>query len=149
VTDGIDELYQEMILEHYKHPRNYGELANATQSAEGFNPVCGDRYRVFLKMEGGVIEDVRFVGSGCAISKASASMMTAAVKGKKKEEAETLFREFQQMLTGKANGDVDRLGKLKVFAGVSEFPIRVKCANLAWHTLRAGLRGSKEAVTTE
>ncbi len=148
MTHDLDELYQELILEHNKSPRNFRIIENADRLTEGFNPLCGDRYKLYLKLKNGMIEDIGFQGSGCAISKASASMMTASVKGKKVEEAETLFENFHSMLSGKAR-DEEKLGKLTAFAGVSEFPIRVKCANLAWHALRAGLKGNQKSVSTE
>jgi nitrogen fixation NifU-like protein len=138
-----------VILEHSKAPRNYRELASG-QHAEGFNPLCGDHFTVFLKLENGIVNDVSFQGSGCAISKASASMMTQAVKGKTKAEAEKLFDTFHKLVTqGDANGDRADLGKLAVFSGVSEFPVRVKCATLAWHTLKAALEGKQGSVSTE
>jgi len=133
----LRDLYQEVILEHSKAPRNYRELASG-QSAEGFNPLCGDHFTVFLKLENDVVNDVSFQGSGCAISKASASMMTQAVKGKSKAEAKKLFDTFHKLVTeGDANGDRADLGKLAVFSGVSEFPVRVNCATLAvaWRQL--------------
>ncbi|HLI61967.1 MAG TPA: SUF system NifU family Fe-S cluster assembly protein [Terriglobales bacterium] len=145
----LRELYQEVILEHSKAPRNYGALPTANHKAEGYNPLCGDHFTVYLDVEDGKIRDVSFQGSGCAISKASASMMTQSVKGKTKEEAEKLFAQFHKLVTGATNGDRDSLGKLAVFAGVSEFPVRVKCATLAWHTLEAALEGKQESVTTE
>ena len=145
----LRDLYQEVILEHSKAPRNYRELASG-QSAEGFNPLCGDHFTVFLKLENDVVNDVSFQGSGCAISKASASMMTQAVKGKSKAEAKKLFDTFHKLVTeGDANGDRADLGKLAVFSGVSEFPVRVKCATLAWHTLHSALQGEQELVSTE
>src|ERR1700757_5198851 len=122
----LRELYQEVILEHSKAPRNYRELATANRRAEGYNPLCGDHFTVYLDLEGDSIHDVSFQGSGCAISKASASMMTQSVKGKSKEEAAKLFEQFHQLVTGYGNGNRDSLGKLAVFAGVSEFPVRVK-----------------------
>jgi nitrogen fixation NifU-like protein len=145
-------LYQEVILDHNKQPRNYGELPAAEHRADGNNPLCGDRLTVDLVVEAGRIVDVRFRGQGCAISTASASLMTEAVKGSTVDEADALFERFHEMLTGdpsvpaEASGE---LGKLVVFAGVREFPIRVKCATLPWHTLRAALQGSGDAVTTE
>jgi len=145
----LRDLYQEVILEHSKAPRNYRELASG-QRAEGFNPLCGDHFTVFMKLENDTVQDVAFQGSGCAISKASASMMTQAVKGKSKAEAEKLFATFHKLVTeGDANGDKADLGKLAVFSGVSEFPVRVKCATLAWHTMKAALEGEQEAVSTE
>ena len=149
MTSSVNELYQEMILEHYKNPRNYGPLASANHMVEGFNPLCGDHYKLYCQIDGDTIKDVHFEGSGCAISKASASMMTASVKGKSKKEAEALFDHFHQMISGNARADKDKLGKLIVFSGVSEFPMRVKCANLAWHALRAAIRGEGQTVSTE
>ena len=146
------ELYQEVILDHNKVPRNYGELAAADHRAEGNNPLCGDRLTVYLVLESGHIVDIGFSGQGCAISTASASLMTEAVKGKTVDEASTLFEGFREMLTGDPSVPAEashELGKLAVFSGVREFPIRVKCATLPWHTLRAALRGSGDAVTTE
>ncbi|MGA8366260.1 MAG: Fe-S cluster assembly sulfur transfer protein SufU [Candidatus Acidiferrales bacterium] len=147
----LRELYQDVILEHSKAPRNYGELAAANHKAEGYNPLCGDHFTVYLDMEGERIRDIRFEGSGCAISKASASMMTQSVKGKTRAEAEELFGRFHKLVTGyaPANGQATELGKLAVFSGVSEFPVRVKCATLAWHTLNAALEGKQESVSTE
>lgn len=145
----LRDLYQEVILEHSKAPRNYRELKAADHKAEGYNPLCGDRYTVYLQMEGDSIRDIGFQGSGCAISKASASMMTQSLKGKTRAEAQELFDNFHQVVTGRANDDQPELGKLAVFSGVSEFPLRVKCATLAWHTLQAALEGKQEAVSTE
>jgi nitrogen fixation NifU-like protein len=145
----LRELYQDVILEHSKAPRNFRELAAANHKAEGFNPLCGDHFTVYLNLEGDSIQDVSFQGSGCAISKASASMMTQTVKGKSKEEAVKLFEKFHALVTGHANGDKEALGKLAVFSGVSEFPVRVKCATLAWHTLQAALEGKQDEVSTE
>jgi len=147
----LRELYQDVILEHSKAPRNYGELAAANHKAEGFNPLCGDHFTIYVVVEGGRIRDIRFEGSGCAISKASASMMTQSVKGKTTAEAEELFGRFHKVVTGQAegNGRGSDLGKLEVFSGVSEFPVRVKCATLAWHTLRAALEGKQDTVSTE
>ena len=147
----LRDLYQELILEHSKAPRNYRALASADQQAEGFNPLCGDRFTVYLQMEGDSIRDISFQGSGCAISKSSASMMTQILKGKTREEAEKVFQRFHQLVTGQApaNGNQSDMGKLAVFSGVSEFPSRVKCATLAWHTLQAALEGKQEAVSTE
>lgn len=145
----LRELYQDVILEHSKAPRNYRTLENANHKAEGYNPLCGDHFTIYLDFEGGKIQDVSFQGSGCAISKASASMMTQSVKGKSKEEAEKLFHKFHELVTGAQGGDAAALGKLAVFAGVSEYPVRVKCATLAWHTLEAALEGKQESITTE
>jgi nitrogen fixation protein NifU and related proteins len=147
----LRDLYQDVILEHSKAPRNYRELAAANHKAEGFNPLCGDHFTVYLDLENDSIRDISFQGSGCAISKASASMMTQILKGKTKADAEKLFEVFHSMVTGKAPADGSRpeLGKLAVFSGVSEFPVRVKCATLAWHALHAALEGKAEAVSTE
>jgi nitrogen fixation protein NifU and related proteins len=145
----LRELYQEQILEHSKTPRNFRELQNANHKAEGFNPLCGDHFTVYLDLEGDKIHDVTFQGSGCAISKASASMMTQSLKGKSREEAAKIFENFHNLVTGQDNGDRESLGKLAVFAGVSEFPVRVKCATLAWHTLQAALEGKQEKISTE
>ena len=146
----LRELYQEVILEHSKAPRNYRELATANHRAEGYNPLCGDRFSVYLDLEGDSIRDISFQGSGCAISKASASMMTQSVKGKTRAEVEKLFGQFHKLVTGQsANGYQAELGKLAVFSGVSEFPVRIKCATLAWHTLHAAMQGKQETVSTE
>jgi nitrogen fixation NifU-like protein len=146
----LRDLYQEVILEHSKAPRNYRELKPADHKAEGYNPLCGDRFTIYLQMDGDAIRDIAFQGSGCAISKASASMMTQALKGKTKAQAEEFFHNFHRVVTGQAeNGDDAALGKLAVFSGVSEFPLRVKCATLAWHTLQAALEGKQEAISTE
>ena len=147
----LRDLYQELILEHSKAPRNYRTLAKADHQAEGYNPLCGDRFTVYLEMDGDSIRDISFQGSGCAISKSSASMMTQILKGKTKEEAGKVFERFHQLVTGHTppNGEQADLGKLAVFSGVSEFPARVKCATLAWHTLQAALEGKQEAVSTE
>jgi nitrogen fixation protein NifU and related proteins len=147
----LRDLYQDVILEHSKAPRNYRELAAANHKAEGFNPLCGDHFTVYLDLENDSIRDISFQGSGCAISKASASMMTQILKGKTKADAEKLFQVFHAMVTGKApaDGSQPELGKLAVFSGVSEFPVRVKCATLAWHALHAALEGQAEAVSTE
>ena len=146
----LRDLYQEVILEHSKAPRNFRVMPTANHKAEGFNPLCGDHFTIYLDLDSDTIRDVAFQGSGCAISKASASMMTQALKGKTKAEAEKLFSEFHEMVTGKKpDGDPEELGKLAVFSGVSEFPVRVKCATLAWHALHAALEDKKEAVSTE
>ncbi len=143
----LRELYQEVILEHSKNPRNYRKLETANRSAEGFNPLCGDHFSVYVRMDGGRIADVGFEGSGCALSKASASMMTSALKGKTIAEAESLFDRFHQMVTGHDAGS--ELGKLSVFSGVCEFPVRVKCVSLVWHTLMAALKGEQQPISTE
>lgn len=146
----LRELYHEVIIDHSKSPRNYRRLESANQSAEGHNPLCGDHLTVYLDIKDHRIEDISFEGAGCAISKASASMMTQHLKGKTLQEAEVAFESFHQMVTGKGSeADVDRLGKLAVFSGVCDFPVRVKCASLAWHTLHAALEGKSEPATTE
>lgn len=146
----LSDLYQEVILEHNKNPRNFREIVDADQYADGKNPLCGDALRVYVALDGDTVTDVAFKGSGCAISKASASMMTQAVKGKTKAEAEAIFGEFHRMVTGDLDIETDDndLGKLKIFAGVLEFPARVKCASLSWHTLSAALHG-EDIVSTE
>jgi nitrogen fixation NifU-like protein len=144
----LRDLYQDVILEHCKAPRNYRELATANHKAEGFNPLCGDHFTVYVDLEGDRIRDIAFQGSGCAISKASASMMTQSLKGKTRADAEDLFERFHRLVTGQAdNGNKTELGKLAVFSGVSEFPVRVKCATLAWHALHAALEGVQAAST--
>jgi nitrogen fixation NifU-like protein len=145
----LRELYQQVILDHSKKPRNFRKVEGANRSAEGHNPLCGDQITLQLRVQENVIRDIGFEGSGCAISKASASMMTDSVKGKTRAEAERLFEKFHQLVTGDKTGDPGDLGKLAVFSGVSEFPIRVKCATLPWHTLRAALEGRDETVSTE
>jgi nitrogen fixation NifU-like protein len=146
----LRDLYQEVILEHSKAPRNYRQMPEANHHAEGFNPLCGDHFTVYLYMEGDSIRDITFQGSGCAISKASASMMTQTLKGKNRAEAQKLFDTFHHLVTtGEGNGNHGDLGKLEVFSGVSEFPVRVKCATLAWHTLQAAIEGKQDPVSTE
>jgi len=148
----LRELYQELIVDHSRRPRNFGALEGANRHATGYNPLCGDKVTVFLKMKDDRVEDVRFEGAGCAISTASASMMTEKFKGKTLEEAEALFDLFHALVTGAAKPDQnasEKLGKLAVFSGVSEFPVRVKCATLAWHTARSALRGTQDVVSTE
>ncbi len=149
--EGLRELYQEVILDHSKKPRNFREIENARHQAKGHNPLCGDKVTVFITVEDGKIQDLGFQGAGCAISTASASLMTESLKGKTLEDAEALFGQFHGLVTGKLEpgGGTEGLGKLTVFAGVQEFPIRVKCATLAWHTLRAALDKTDEAVSTE
>jgi nitrogen fixation NifU-like protein len=144
----LTDLYQEVILDHNRRPRNYHAVDNANHTAEGYNPLCGDRLNLFLRVENGVVTDVGFQGSGCAISKASASLMTDSIKGRPVEEIRDLFRRFHTMVTTPPDQPVENLGKLSVLAGVREFPVRVKCASLAWHTLKAAL--DREAlVSTE
>lgn len=147
----LRELYQQVILDHNKTPRNYGKLENANRRQEGFNPLCGDHLHVYLRLEGERIEEVRFEGEGCAISRASASLMTAAVKGRTVTEARELFDRFHQMVTSDVSEPVDRegLGKMAVFAGVREYPMRVKCAILPWHTVRSALDGGQAPVSTD
>ncbi|MDJ0974870.1 MAG: SUF system NifU family Fe-S cluster assembly protein [Planctomycetota bacterium] len=145
----LRELYQSVILDHNKHPRNFGALDGATHKADGHNPLCGDKINLQLIVEDGVVTDVAFEGEGCAISTASASVMTETLKGRTLRDVEALFGRFHDLVTGKGGGDLDELGKLAVFAGVSEFPIRVKCATLSWHTLRAALEGAGAPATTE
>ena len=146
----LRELYQQVILDHNKNPRNFHEMPDATNRVDGYNPLCGDHYTVFLKTDGETIREVSFTGSGCAISKASASVMSTTVKGKSKEEADRLFETFHRLVTGDQSGlSAADLGRLAAFSGVSEFPARVKCATLAWHTLRSALDGNDEKVTTE
>ncbi len=147
--NDLRELYQEVIFDHYRKPRNFHALDHANHQAEGYNPLCGDKVTVYLKIKDGVIEDVSFQGSGCAIPTASASLMSETLKGKKIAEVEHLFEDFHQMLTGAENAPHEQLGKLEALAGVREFPARVKCATLAWHTLRAALRDQKIPVSTE
>lgn len=146
------DLYQEVILDHNKQPRNFGPLTDPDRYAEGNNPLCGDELQVYLKMDGDRIEAIRFEGAGCAISTASASLMTEAIQGKTVAEVEELFRGFHELLTGDPSVTAkagSELGKLEVFSGVREFPVRVKCATLAWHTLQAALKGKTSTVSTE
>ena len=149
----LTDLYQQVILDHNRRPRNYGKLEGANRHAEGFNPICGDHLTLYLRLNGDVIDDLRFEGEGCAISKASASLMTDSLKGKTAAEAEALFERIHQMLTGNGAVDVeaqaDELGKLAVFSGVREYPSRVKCASLSWHALHSALRGEDKPVSTE
>lgn len=150
MTPELGELYQEVVLEHGRWPRNFRRMKDAHRKARGLNPLCGDEVTVYLKLRDDVVEDVSFEGIGCAISKASASLMTAGVKGKTVAEARALFDAFHALVTqGPGAVDLEALGKLAVLSGVSEFPSRVKCASLAWHTLRSALEGREEAVFTE
>ncbi len=146
----LSELYQQVILDHNKKPRNFHKMKEANRSAEGFNPLCGDQLTVYLRLENEVVTDISFEGSGCAISKAAASMMTQSVKGKSKQEAENLFSEFHRMVTGELDEEAspNSLGRLTIFSGVRDFPARVKCASLSWHTMRAALHG-EGTVSTE
>jgi nitrogen fixation protein NifU and related proteins len=144
----LSDLYQEVILDHNRQPRNFRRMEGASHYAEGYNPLCGDRVTVFLKIADDRIADIAFEGSGCAISKASASLMTDRLKGSTVAEARTLFDRFHRMVTTPANQEVEELGKLSALAGVREFPVRVKCASLAWHTLKAAM-DREEKVSTE
>jgi len=145
----LRELYQQVILDHHKRPRNFHKLAHANRTAEGFNPLCGDKIDLYLEVEDGVVKDIGFEGSGCAISTASASMMTESLKGKTEDEARALFERFHELVTGNGAQDVAKLGKLAVFSGVRDYPVRVKCAVLCWHTMKAALEERKETVATE
>ena len=145
----LRELYQSVILDHYKKPRNYGALAEATGSADGVNPLCGDHVTVHVRVDGDTVTGVGFEGNGCAISKASASLMTEIVSGRSVAETEEIFSRFHDLVTGEAEFDSEALGKLEVLSGVREFPARVKCATLAWHALRAAIAGEGKEVTTE
>lgn len=150
MSGELQDLYQEVVLDHGKRPRNFREVEGANHRAQGHNPLCGDQITVTVKVEGGVIRDIGFQGQGCAISRASASLMTGAVKDRTREEAEQLFEQVHKLVTeGPADVNTEVLGKLTVLSGVSEFPARVKCASLAWHTLRAALRGEAEPISTE
>jgi nitrogen fixation NifU-like protein len=146
--DDLRDLYQEVILDHNRRPRNFGALPDANRQAEGYNPLCGDRIQVFLHLDGDRVSGISFEGTGCAISQASASLMTEALKGKTVAEAHALFTSFHELVT-RGSDDPGRLGKLAVLAGVREFPIRVKCATLAWHTLEAALAHRDQPVSTE
>ena len=148
MSDDLNELYQQVILDHNRKPRNFRALPDANHSSEGRNPLCGDHYTVFLKLEDGVIQDISFQGSGCAISKASASLMTDALKGKSVAEAEKLFGQYQDLVTTGLAGE-EALGKLRAFDGVRKFPMRVKCAILPWHAMIAGLKGQAVVSTEE
>lgn len=151
MSSDLRDLYQEVVVDHSRRPRNFRKLEHADQTVTGRNPLCGDQLTLYVKFKDQVIEDISFEGSGCAISKASASLMTSILKGKTKAEAEELFRQFHSLITEGPEGPVKReqLGKLAALGGVSEFPARVKCASLAWHTLHSALEGKQEAVSTE
>ena len=152
MSTDLRDLYQEVILDHSKRPRNFHAMPEADRQAEGYNPLCGDRETVYIDLDGDVVRDVSFQGAGCAISTASASMMTESVKGKTRAEADALFSRFHELITGKSGaGDAasPELGKLAVFSGVREYPVRVKCATLPWHTLKAALAGEKTPISTE
>jgi len=146
----LSELYQQVILDHNKKPRNFHKLDGANRTAEGYNPLCGDQLSVYMLLEDEVVKDISFEGQGCAISKAAASMMTQSVKGKTKQDAETLFDEFHRMVTGQLDAEAtpNHLGRLTIFSGVRDFPARVKCASLSWHTMHAALHG-QDTVSTE
>ncbi len=146
----LRELYQEVILDHHRQPRNCRKPADANRHADGFNPLCGDKVSIYMRVEDGIVRDIAFQGSGCAISTASASMMTEALKGKSEKDVARIFEHFHDLVTGQNSaGEDSALGKLEVFTGVRDYPVRVKCATLAWHTMRAALAGTKETVATE
>lgn len=147
----LSQLYQEVILDHNKSPRNFYKIEDATSYAEGFNPLCGDHIYVYLKLENDIIKEISFQGNGCAISKSSASLMTTLLKGKSKEEAKRIFEKFREIITSDPTKEILDIDppKLKIFAGVREFPTRIKCASLAWHTMLNALEGNKEKTTTE
>jgi nitrogen fixation NifU-like protein len=146
----LKQLYQDVIVDHNRSPRNFGKLENADRTLEGFNPLCGDRLTLYVKLDGSKISDIHFDGSGCAISVASASLMTEALKGKTLEQAESIFNDFHHLLTAEdAEPDLDRFGKLAALAGVRDYPSRIKCASLCWHTLHAVIDGDKAPVSTE
>lgn len=151
MSAGLRDLYQEIILDHNRVPRNFRIIDGADRKVEAFNPLCGDHYTIYLKLRDGVIEDLSFEGAGCAISKASASLMSSMVKGRRREDADALFAVFHRLVTGGpvSDAEIASIGKLAAFANVSEFPARVKCASLAWHTLHAALEGDQDTVTTE
>ena len=148
MTD-LTDLYQEVILDHNRRPRNFGVLEGANRMAEGLNPLCGDSMRVYVQVRDGLIQDIRYEAEGCAISKASGSLMTERVKGKNADEAEMIFQEVHKMLTGDPGADAEALGKLAVLEGVRQFPVRIKCASLGWHALRSALRNEGGKVSTE
>ena len=145
----LRELYQQVILDHNHSPRNFGKPEKYSHTAEGDNPLCGDHIDIYLLVEGDVIKDIRFDGKGCAISKASASLMTSELKGKSIDEAQALFSRFHDLVTGEVSADLESIGKLEVLSGVKDFPMRVKCASLAWHTMREALSGEENTVSTE
>jgi len=150
--NDLRDLYQEIILDHNRNPRNFRAIDGATITLEGYNPLCGDRYTIYLMLDGDLVKDISFTGAGCAISKASASVMTSMLKGKTRAEAEAAFQQFHEVATGHntiSDQQLESLGKLGAFAGIREFPMRVKCATLAWHTMHNGLEGKHEGATTE
>ena len=145
------ELYQEIVMDHNRRPRNFGSMTDSTATSEGFNPLCGDQITLFLKVSEDIVEDISFEGVGCAISKSSASMMTEGVKGKSVEEALTVFEAFREMITAKSDGSKDSeiLGDLEILKGVAQYPTTIKCATLSWHTLQASLQGTESDISTE
>ncbi len=147
----LRDLYQEVILDHHKKPRNFHKIEQANRQADGYNPLCGDKLSVYMQIENGIIRDIGFIGAGCAISTASASMMTESLKGKTEAEAKAIFERFHKLVTNHSEPQLApaSMGKLAVFSGVREYPVRVKCATLAWHTMRAALEGRQETVATE
>ena len=149
MNDALRDLYREVILDHSRRPRNYGAMDAANRQSDGFNPLCGDRLRLFLRVEEGAVQQASFVGDGCAISTASASLLTEAMRGRPEDEALALVEDFRSMVSGEREPDEGALGKLTVFAGVRDYPTRVKCATLAWHALRAAIEQSQETVRTE
>ncbi|KAB2910015.1 MAG: SUF system NifU family Fe-S cluster assembly protein [Ignavibacteriales bacterium] len=151
MNEELKELYQQVIIDHNKNPRNFRKIELPSHHSEGFNPLCGDHVYIYLDVANGVIRDISFEGNGCAISKSSASIMTAELKGKTLEEAEVLFQKFHELVTGKLTDEeeIEKLGKLSIFQGVRDFPVRVKCASLPWHTLHAALHDQQTAVSTE
>ena len=151
MDEELKELYQQVILDHNKSPRNFGKIEHANHTAEGYNPLCGDKINVYMKIENEIVKDITFLGSGCAISKASASLMSSMIKGKTREEAEKIFNLFHDLIIGKLDEEksLEDLGKLTVFAGVKDFPSRVKCASLPWHTMINALKNIDEKVKTE
>jgi nitrogen fixation NifU-like protein len=150
MIDDLRELYQEVIFDHNRNPRNFHVMENANRTVEGFNPLCGDRLTLYLNVQADIIEDASFQGSGCAISTASVSLMTEMVKGMTEQEAQNMFKIFQKITTGKDDDvKLEELGKLQVLAGVKDYPARVKCATLAWHTLAAAIKNEEKSVSTE
>ncbi len=151
MDSSLKEIYQQVILDHNKSPRNYKVLTGATNTAEGYNPLCGDHINIYAIVENNIVTDLSFQGNGCAISKSSASIMTTVLKGKTVQEAEALFNKFHDFIMGKlpADADISDLGKLAIFEGVKEFPVRIKCATLAWHTVHSALTGAGHVVSTE
>ena len=151
MMSDLRDLYQETILDHNKNPQNFREMKEANRHAEGFNPLCGDRVEVYLFIQNGIVKDVSFKGAGCAICMASCSLMTAALKGKTEQEVEDIFTSFHELIAGEADfaSKIEELGKLAVFQGVRDYPVRVKCATLPWHTLRAALKNQDKPASTE